>query len=76
MECYPVPADQTLTIKVNTTLSSFGIFDNYYHPVYQIDNIKMGTFTINTSSFRNGVYMIRAIDGEGNISTDKIIVNH
>ncbi len=76
IECYPVPADQTLSIEVNTPQISLGIFDYYYHPVYQIDNIKMGTFTINTSSFRNGVYMIRAIDGEGNISTDKIIVNH
>lgn len=76
IECYPVPADETLTINVKTALNSLGIFDNYYHPVYQIDNINMGAFTVNISSFRNGVYMIRAIDGEGNISTAKIIVNH
>lgn len=30
-------------LKLNTTLTSLGIFDYYYHPVYQIDNIKMGT---------------------------------
>jgi hypothetical protein len=74
--CYPVPADQTLNIESENELTSLIITNFNYQPVYQTYNLKPGTLTINTSSFRNGMYMIRAIDASGSISTGKFVVNH
>jgi hypothetical protein len=75
-EIYPVPADQMLNIKVNSALLSFVITDFYYREVYQAKNINEGSFCINTSSYQNGMYLIKAMDAAGNISTGKFIVSH
>lgn len=74
--CYPIPADQTLNIESETELSSLIITNFNYRPGYQADNIRAGSFTINTSFYPNGIYLIRAIDAAGIISTRKFIVNH
>jgi hypothetical protein len=73
---YPVPANQSLNIDSENELSSLIITNFNYQPVYQIYNLKPGTITINTSTFGNGIYFIRAIDCAGNIHSSKFIVNH
>jgi hypothetical protein len=74
--CYPVPADQTLTIESENELSLLTITNFNYQPVYQTYNLKSGTTIINTSTFGNGIYIVRAIDFAGNIHSSKFIVNH
>jgi hypothetical protein len=76
MVCYPVPADQTFNVESETELSSLIITNFNYQPVYQTNNMKPGSITINTSTFGNGIYFIRAIDCSGNIHSSKFIVNH
>lgn len=76
MVCYPVPADHILTIESETELSSLIITNFNYQPVFQTYNPGPGTITINTSAFRNGLYMIRAIDSSGKSHSSKFIVNH
>lgn len=74
--CYPIPTDQTLNIDSETELSSLFITNFNYQPVYQTYNLKPGSITINTSTFGNGIYFIRAIDCAGNIHSSKFIVTH
>ncbi len=74
--CYPVPADRTLNIESENELSSLTITNFNYQPVYQTFNLKPGSTTINTSTFGNGIYFIRAIDCAGIIHSSKFIVNH
>jgi hypothetical protein len=76
IERYPVPANQTLNIKSETELSSLIITNFNYQPVYQTYNLNSGTITINTSTYGDGIYFIRAIDCAGNIHSSKFIVNH
>jgi hypothetical protein len=76
IKIYPVPADVSLTIETSEAIVSLIITDFYYRPVYHADKIREGTFTINTSDYQNGIYLIRAINATGNISTRKFIVNH
>jgi len=76
LEIYPVPADQTLNIQSDNELSYIVITNFNYQPVYQAMNLTEVSLKINTASYRNGIYLIRAIDTAGNISTGKFIVNH
>ncbi len=74
--CYPVPADQTLSIQSENELSSIVITNYNYQPVYQSIKLTEVPLTITTASYRNGIYLVRAIDATGNILTGKFIIQH
>jgi len=74
--CYPVPTDQSLTIKSENELSSLIITNFNFQPVYQAYHLRPGTLTINTTAFTDGIYLIQATDTEGNMITEKFIVSH
>lgn len=73
---YPVPASQTLTIEPTAELISLCIYDCSFYPVYRTGNLRQGSISVNTSAFRNGIYLLRAVDKSGKVYTDKFIVQH
>ena len=76
LSLYPVPSDKSLTIEIKSSTNSLKITDFHYRTVYSATNLNPGAYSVNTSSFKEGIYFIQAVDETGSIQSSKFIVNH
>ncbi|HTA28564.1 MAG TPA: T9SS type A sorting domain-containing protein, partial [Bacteroidia bacterium] len=73
---YPNPNNGQFTIQssVNSGQLSVEIYNMLGQKVYSQSNIQNPTFNINISDKPNGIYLIRILDKDGNLVSQKKVV--
>lgn len=71
---YPNPAQNSITINTSTQNASIQIFNQVGQQVYQ-SNWSGNTKTVDISSFKNGLYIVRTLQKDKSLST-KLIIQH
>ncbi len=73
---FPVPADNEISIRIPTTLSSLEIFNFSNISILKMNTLSLGETLINVSLMQNGLYFIRGITTEGTVYKGKFVVSH
>ena len=73
MSVYPNPVEGTMNVKSTTEIRSISITNIVGQEVLKTNTISNKIARINTSDLNNGVYIVKVINANGEISTKKII---
>jgi hypothetical protein len=71
---YPVPANTELTISVSNDIRSLRIMNYMGQMVYEQNVIKDKLFTVNTSNYQPGAYMVQFVSEDGETITRRIVI--
>ncbi|MCH8515800.1 MAG: T9SS type A sorting domain-containing protein [Cyclobacteriaceae bacterium] len=77
LKVFPNPAHNLINIQSESEMiASISIFDLSGRNIYTQENIHESNIQINSSQFANGTYLLRAIDKNCRVFTNKVLIYH